>query len=175
MRPRLIPLLLLACALPFGAAQARVRLVEAGIVCPALREASGQRPAPDTQTGTVDILSAGVEFDLPDRVVPAMQHLGFGLRVEVEAGEPETELLIVVEHPPTGPEGVTRESWTQVAAGGERSLNLFTFDYPYEMVPGPWTFSIEVEGERVVEVPFTVGDRFANARVDAACLEMLNA
>ncbi|KIT18002.1 DUF3859 domain-containing protein [Jannaschia aquimarina] len=173
MRHRLILATLLACAASLPA-QAKVRLVEAGIVCPNDRESAGYRDAPDTEAGRIDLIAEQIEFDLYDRTVPAMEHLSFGFRVQLKADQPETEVTIVVEHPPFGERQVALEQWTQTLVGGESSLNLFTFDYPYEMVPGRWTFSIEIAGQRQVEVPFVVGDRFANANVDQTCLGNLS-
>lgn len=155
-------------------AMAKVRLVEAGIICPEIRDGDGRREAPETETGFIDIIDQDLVFDLPDRHVPLIQHLSFGFRVALKPGEPNTRITIVVDHPPTGDAGITRESWSQWIAGGERSMNLFTFDYAYEMVPGPWTFAIEVAGQRQVEVPFVVGPPGFNPKVDQVCLGALN-
>ena len=171
MRAALLLALLLA---PWPAA-AKVRLLEAGIVCPAPKAEGARREAPDTETGFIDVIEQGLTFDLPDRAVPLMPDLGFGVRVALKDGEPDTRLTIVVEHPPTGAAGVERESWTQWVTGGETSLNLFSFDHAYEMVPGTWTFSIEVEGERLVSVPFEIGVPGAARRVEEVCLGNLAA
>ena len=153
-------------------ADAKVRLLEAGIVCPEPRDGAARRAAPDTEIGHIDILERDVGFDLLDRQVPAMRDLAFGLRVALKAGQPETALTIVLEHPPLGDRAVTRQSWVQWVAGGEDTINLFTFDFPYEMVEGDWAFSIEVEGQRVVSVPFDVGPPGSNPRVDEVCFVM---
>ena len=172
MRARLIPLILTVLAAAPAAAQ--VRLVEAGIVCPEIRERAERRPAPDTEAGHVDTLAGEVEFDLPDRAVPLIRHLSFGFRVALDADRPETPLTVVVEHPPFGERQVSRESWVQWVGPGETTMNLFTFDESYEMVAGPWTFAIELDGERLVEVAFEAGVPGAAERVDAVCLSMLS-
>ena len=43
------------------------------------------------------------------------------------------------------------------------------------MVAGRWTFAVEVDGARLVEVPFEVGVPGAEARVDSVCLSALSA
>lgn len=172
MRGALALAALAAGAAPAGAA---VRLLEAGLVCPAILDSGETRAAPDTQTGFIDVLREGVAFDLPDRTVPLMPDLGFGVRVALKDGAPAQEVTIVVEHPPTGADGVTREAWTQWLDPGATSLSLFSFDHAYEMVAGTWTFSVEVAGTRMVSVPFAVGAPGAAARVEAACLEGLSA
>lgn len=161
-------------ALVAGPGAAKIRLVEAGIMCPELRETTDRIEAPDTETGFIDIVDGNTEFDLPDRQVPTLQHLSFGLRVALKAGEGATDFRMIVEHPPIGAEGVTRESWPDTLVPGEESLNFYTFDFPYEMVPGDWVFSIEVDGQAQVTVPFVVGGPGSNPRVDAVCLGALN-
>ena len=166
-----ITALLLACAAP--AAQAKVRLVEAGIVCPEVREGE-RRPEPDTESGFIETIEEEVVFDLPDRRVPLMRDLSFGFRVALKDGEPATALTIVVEHPPFGARSVSRESWTHLVEPGGTSTNIFSFDERYEMVEGRWRFAVELEGERVVDVPFDVGAPGAAERVNAVCLTALN-
>ena len=174
MRHRLIPLAAAALCLSAGGASARLSLVESGIVCPALRETIESRPAPDTEAGRVDTIEGAIEFDLADRDVPLVQHVSFGFRIALDDAGPDADVTIVVEHPPFGERAVSRESWVQSMVAGGVALNLFTFDQPYEMVPGPWTFAAELDGERLVEVPFTVGAPGAAERVDAVCLSVLN-
>ena len=172
MRHRLIPLVL-ACALPWGA-QAKVRLIEAGIVCPEVREAAETRPAPNTEMGHIDIIEDEIVFDLPDRQVPLIPHLSFGLRVALKDGVPATDITVVVEHPAFGSRKVSRESWSQSVDPGATTVNLFSFDFPYEMVAGTWTFAVEIDGTRHVEVPFEVGAPGAMEKVDAVCLSTLS-
>lgn len=170
MRDRLIPLAA-ALALAGPPASAALSLVEAGIVCPELRETVERRPAPGTESGFVDIIEDPIEFDLLTRDVPLIQRLGFGLRVRSDYAE-ETPVTVVVEHPPFGERAVSVERWDSSVAAGSGALNIFTFDERYEMVPGAWTFAVEVDGTREVEVTFNVGTD--PEPVDDACLEMLS-
>ena len=170
MRHRLSGVLV-ALTLAGSPAGAALSLVEAGVVCPELRDTVERRAAPGTELGFVDIIADPVEFDVLTRDVPLIQRLGFGLRVRSSYAD-EMPITIVVEHPPFGERAVSTERWESSVAPGGGALNLFTFDERYEMVPGRWTFAVEAEGMRQVEVAFTVGTD--PGPVDAACLDMLS-
>ncbi|WP_179381544.1 DUF3859 domain-containing protein [Jannaschia marina] len=169
---RLFPLLFLAllCAAP---AAAQVRLVEAGIICP--RPTDGELiDAPGTESGFIRRIEQGLAFDLPDRTVPTLDQLSFGFRTALKPGTPEMDVTVVVTHPPMGERGIEREEWTDTLTPGTTNLNLFTFEYDYEKVLGPWTFSIEVAGEPVVTVPFEVTETENQGRVEQACFQFLS-
>lgn len=168
---RVALLLLSVLAAPAGA---QVRLVEAGVVCPDRREGE-ERPAPGTEAGFITTITEPVAFDLPERTVPSMRDLSFGIRVALKDGAGAMPIRVVTTHPPMGERGVTRQVYDSDLVPGEESLRIYTFDQDYEMVRGTWTFAIEApDGSTLLEVPFSVGDRFANARVDAACLGNLS-
>lgn len=172
MRHRLTATLLalIFCAAP---AVAQVRLVEAGIVCP--RVTTGELlPAPGTETGTIRRIDQETVFDLPDRRVPMMTDLSFGFRTELQEGEEAREVQIVVTHPPMGPRGVVRQEWADTIYPGDTNLNLFTFEFPYEKVPGRWTFAVELDGAAIVSVPFEVGVETARGPVEAACFRFMS-
>jgi hypothetical protein len=158
--------LLGALAAPAGA---QLRLVEAGIVCPAEREGE-MAPAPLTELGEIRLIDEAVSFDLPDRAVPAVQDLSFGLRVALPEGAAPVAAMMRVTHPPMGPRGVVEQMWPLTVAPGGDALNLFTFDLPHEFVQGPWRFAVVVEGEEVVSAEFRVGPPNSNPRVDSVCL-----
>lgn len=172
MRHRLAAATLGLAALS-GAAAADVRLLEAGIICP--REARGELiEAPGTEAGHIRRIEEGLVFDLPDRIVPAMDDLSFGFRTALKPGAPPRAVTVVVTHPPMGPRGVEREEWEDVIGIGTNSLNLFTFEEDYEKVPGPWAFSIEIDGVPVVTVPFEVTAGTGRGRVEQACFQFLS-
>lgn len=165
----LAPLLSALAAAP---AAAQVRLVDAGIICP--RESRGELvEAPGTEAGHIRRIEEGLSFDLPDRVVPTMDQLSFGFRTELKPGTPALAVTVVVTHPPMGDREVEREEWADVIEPGLSSLNLFTFEEEYEKVPGDWSFSIEVDGDPVVTVPFTVTETAGRGPVELACFQFL--
>jgi hypothetical protein len=158
--------LLCAFAAPAGA---QLRLIEAGIVCPAERDGE-MAPAPLTELGEIRLIDQDISFDLPDRAVPAIEDLSFGLRVGLPPGAAPVAGMVRVTHPPMGLRGVTEQMWPLTVEPGGDALNLFTFDLPYEFVLGPWRFAVVVEGEEVVSAEFRVGPEGINPRVDAVCL-----
>lgn len=171
MRHRLIPLAALLLAPP--GAQAQVRLIEAGIVCP--RETRGALvEAPGTEAGVIRRIEEDMVFDLLTTEVPTMTDLSFGFRTELEPGQPSLDVTIVVTHPPMGPRGVTREQWDDTILAGLDSLNLFTFEKDYEKVAGAWTFAIELDGIPVVSVPFEITETDGRGRVEQVCFQFLS-
>ena len=171
MRDRVIALAAAALVASAGASQAGLSLVEAGVVCPEIREATEQMAAPDTVSGFVDLIDEEVTFDVETRGVPLIRHLSFGMRVASDAPE-VTDITVVIEHPPFGADATTRESWETTVPANGQALHLFSFDYEYEMVAGAWTFAVELDGERVVEVPFTIG--VDPEPVDGVCVGMMS-
>jgi hypothetical protein len=162
--------LLATLALPVSA---QVQLIEAGIICP--RIVSGEMvEAPDTEVGAIRMIDQALSFDLDARKVPTITNLGFGFRVALEPGIAEQDITIVVTHPPMGERGVTRQAWRDRLVAGETNMNLFTFEFDYEKVPGLWTFSVEVDGEAVVSVPFEVAAEDARGPVEAACFQFMS-
>lgn len=158
------------CAVP---AAAQVRLVEAGIVCP--RQTTGVLvEAPGTEAGVIRQIEERTAFDLPDRTVPTMTDLSFGFRTALKPGAPPQAVTVVVAHPPMGPRGVEREEWDSSLQPGSDILNLFTFERDYEKVTGRWTFSIEIDGNPVVTVPFDVTEEDGRGRVEQACFQFLS-
>ncbi|GIT90225.1 hypothetical protein JANAI62_02920 [Jannaschia pagri] len=173
MRYRLTSILTLGLALWGEASSAQVRLLETGILCP--RISSGELiEAPGTEAGVIRRIDQGLGFDLPGRTVPIMDNLGFGFRIALKDGASAQDVTIVVTHPPMGAAQVTRQEWADTIWPGETNLNLFTFEEDYEKVPGPWTFSAEIDGETLVEVPFTVTEDGGRGPVEAACFRFMS-
>lgn len=164
--------LLLAIFVTYDAS-AQVRLVEAGIVCP--RPVEGElADAPNTEAGHIRRITDITTFDLLDRTVPALTDLSFGFRIELAPGLPDQAITVVIEHPPLGPRRVTRQEWEDTILRNGRSLNLFTFEFDYEKVPGPWTFSIEIDDAPVVSVAFEVVTDGGSGRVEQTCFQFLS-
>ena len=165
MRHRLTFLLCAALAAPVAA---QVRLVEAGIVCPTLRDGD-RRPAPDTQAGFVRMVD-GITIDVPGRTVPLIPDLGFGIRLATLYDAPR-DVTMVTRHPPMGPDGVTVQTHPAVLpAAGAVYARTYSFDYDYEMLPGTWTLAVEDGEETLLSVDFEI---VASAPMPAACTAML--
>jgi hypothetical protein len=68
-----------------------------------------------------------------------------------------------------GAGGLTEQGWDLQLSAGDWSLNLFTFEHGYEMVPGRWTFHF-LQGDRVMaEQAFDVVPQAQAADVLADC------
>ena len=146
---------LLACLVALPAHARQVRLIEAGIDCPS-DDAIDREAAPDTAAGFVDIVE-NLELDAIGRVVPMRLGYGMGISTQLKQGLP-AQVTMVTTHPPMGPEGITRQTYTATLQPDRPHLRVYRFDFDYELLPGTWTLGVEVGGEMVVEVPFQVVD-----------------
>lgn len=171
MRHRLIwAVTALFCAATPLAAQ--VRLLEAGIYCVSPRTGD-TREAPDTAAGVIHTIS-GAPFDVLGRVVPLQQGLSFGIRTELKASAP-LEVRMAMQHPPwEALGGRTSGSYTTTLSAGRPNVRSFTFDFPYEMVPGPWIMEIWDQEALLLSVAFDVVPHPV-AAVDAVCGAKLQA
>lgn len=157
---RLAPLLLLAtpaCADGHLTADpAAFAWIGAGILCAA--ETSTRQAAPDTRLGFIDLVEGEITLGRDTAVIPALPGLAFGVLATVAEGAGRFGVTIVVTHPPTGPEGTMRESWTTDFVAGDSTANFFRFDLPEERVPGDWTLQAEQEGQVLYTARFRVVD-----------------
>lgn len=142
-------------------------LLDYGVICQVTTQ--GARPAPDTLLGEINLIDQSREMDVTTRVVPAKAGISFGIKFALRPGAGARDMMVIVTHPPMGPEGMTRESWTAPIAEGSSSLNLFTFEFPYEMVPGDWVMALEADGERLMEQRFEVVSELAAPGVLSVC------
>ena len=173
MRHRLTAATIVSAALAAGGAEAQVRLVEAGIICP--RPVTGELiDAPGTEAGHIRRIDEETAFDLLERTVPVMDEISFGLRIALKPGLPTQAVTMVVTHPPMGSRAVVRQEWDDLLLPGSDSLNLFTFEMPHEKVPGPWIFSVEVDGRAVVQVPFEITESDGRGAVEETCFQFLS-
>lgn len=125
-----------------------------GVICDI--ELQGNRPAPETLSGMLNLIDQDRAIDITTAQVPAELGLSFGIRTTLIPGASVPEVTVVVIHPPMGPEGVTVERWSAAMNFGEASLNLFTFEQDYELVQGDWMFRIERDGRVLLQQSFEV-------------------
>lgn len=125
-----------------------------GVICEV--EMQGSRPAPETLSGILNLIDQDRPIDVVTPQVPAELGLSFGIRAALKAGAAMPDVMVVVTHPPMGPDGVTVEKWAAAMNFGQPSLNLFTFEKEYELVQGAWMFQLESEGEVLLQQPFEV-------------------
>ena len=138
-----------------------------GVICAI--DTEGRRAAPDTESGVINVVPQGQPFDVLTDVVPGELGISFGIRTS-SVSAALMAARVEVTHPPMGANGVTRQSWDYVP--GDPSLNLFTFEYPYEAVEGAWTFRVlGADGTVLAARRFTVTDLSAAPAVARACFE----
>lgn len=148
------------CGLWAGAAGAEITapgtaFFDYGFFCAV--EIIGHEEAQDTISGVVNMVAETPEFQRRSAIIPAEIGIGFGVHADVLPGY-DGQAVIVNLHPPMGPDGVTRESWTTTYTAGEVSYNGFTFEYDYELVTGPWQISATSNGRLIYRIDFEVVD-----------------
>jgi hypothetical protein len=128
--------------------------IEAGIVC--APPVIGSAPAPDTVAGVTNIIEDLPPFVSNDRIVPAVLGVGFAVRVDPTIDLPAVR--VEVEHPPMGPDRITRESYPSGHYVGGDSFAMYQFEYDYELVKGAWTVTGWLDTQPLWSVTFQVVD-----------------
>lgn len=113
--------------------------------------------AEDTISGVLNLVETTPTLYSHGPLVPAQIGIGFGVLIDV-APDFAGPATVVTTHPPMGPNGVTRQTWTTDYVTGDTSYNGFTFEYDYELVKGPWSISASNNGRLIYEAYFTVVD-----------------
>jgi hypothetical protein len=97
------------------------------------------------------------------RIVPARIGLHFGLRYRVTGPKAGERMLLrkIVLYPtvmtPPAPERPTTQVSNMLEfAVGTSSYTDYAFEYPWELVPGVWTFQFFGDGRKLAEFSFTV-------------------
>ncbi|MFW2544358.1 DUF3859 domain-containing protein [Primorskyibacter sp. 2E107] len=148
---------------------AAIELVEFGVICEITTD--GQRQAPLTESGVINSIDQSRAFDVTTTGVPAHLGLSFGLRILLPEGETSHGTRMSVTHPPLGKRGVTTQSWSAPLTPGAPALNLFTFEKPYEMVQGTWTFAVIDDRGKRLELSFEVLPPGSVPQVQTACFD----
>ena len=137
----------------------RVDIVEFGIYRTTLLR---RDPSATTAHGTLGVVG---DYELVERTDTVCPRLGLSFGVEyVLVGRTEGRVVTIdwVTRFPRG--GVTRPSgerftesrYSTFKVVGERSYRDYTFDEPWEMVPGEWTLEFYHRGRKLGEKRFTV-------------------
>jgi hypothetical protein len=136
---------------------------------PELRVEIVERGLYNTQPGTTRLLPSGLgeniveaaELERSTTAIPARPGISFGFEFTVQ-GEPrgaELELTTIVVFPPPGllppgaSEPVTSSAMPMRVRLGGHGLHYrgYTFDYDWEVAPGPWRFELRA-GDRLLAV-----------------------
>lgn len=136
----------------------RAELQEYGVF---KEEVTGKTDNPTTVSGYINRTSSQKLVTSTDQIEGKLQ-VSFGITYVVE-GRPkdgEIELSIKLSHPPmtnpaTGETSTVEENPAESTIGGP-NYDGFTFEQPWEIVPGKWTFEVYHEGRLLLEKSFTV-------------------
>ena len=123
-----------------------IAFFSAGVLC--APEAVDTRPAPDTVSGTTNVVEGPPEFVSSGRVVPAVLGVGFGTISALEGRS--ANVTIRVTHPPMGDAGAMSQSFESfIGPDGDPGFQFYQFDYGYELVLGQWTIAA-YEGDQML-------------------------
>jgi hypothetical protein len=147
----LLPVLVLLAAVPASGARAQVAIVDYGIYD---LEVTRRVPSPKDIAGEYNEVSE-VKLRRQTDQINAVPSLNFGFRFKVTDPALFGQRLIVRKTFPrmtdtaSGRTGNSAESDLIAAETDEPFINLYGFDYMWEMVEGEWTFQV-LHGNRVL-------------------------
>jgi hypothetical protein len=157
---------LLLLALPASGAHAQmlhidaVKVVEYGLYTADVDSAVA---APGTPMGSSTVLT-DVKHAATTRTIPAQLGVRFGFRFTVLGAPTGVTLPFrmvtifpypgLVAHPGARPQA--RSEYDKPVTIGATSYRDYSFDQPWELVPGVWTFQIWHQGHKLAEQKFTV-------------------
>jgi hypothetical protein len=98
------------------------------------------------------------------RTVPAQHGMQFGFRYRIVGapnGAPITVTKVTIFpppglHKPGVAKPIQRYQYTLSRKIGETSFTDYSFDHPWELVPGTWTFELWVSGRKLASQSFQV-------------------
>ncbi len=127
--------------------------IEYGLVCDP--GTIGTQDAPDTTIGNIGIIGNTPAFTWHGTIVPVAKGVSFGVEV-IGKGEFLEPVDVIVTHPTFIGYGTKRERYSTSLSPESYTTDLFTFDYPHEMVPGRWVFEMQYQGRVLYHVAFQV-------------------
>ncbi|WP_185968457.1 DUF3859 domain-containing protein [Paracoccus sp. M683] len=128
--------------------------VQIGVFCKLPSE--GQSAAPGTTAGYIWDPVALPQIRWPQTTVPASIGISFG--IVARAKEKSFEVEVRVSHPEFPGKDRLQEIWTGSFSTIGASASVYSFDYPYEVVPGDWRIEIIAQdnGEVILSQDFIV-------------------
>lgn len=148
-------------------AEPGVQLLDYGVICDI--ELQGERAAPMTESGKLNIIDQDRGIDLTINSIPAEIGLSFGIQTMLPDNIDLSAARVVVTHPPMGKDGVQWQSWNASMDFGSPSINLFTFEHGYELVEGRWTFQVVTDETILLEQAFDILPRGSVPAIQDLC------
>lgn len=160
---RLFGGLVLAALVAEPAARAQtvdaVEIVEAGTFT---GRHERREPSPKTASGAINIVSDRRLIEATDRIC-ARLGVYFGVTFLVKGAPAGSDIVLdlVTRFPEPGvvnAKGVrfSHNEFTSPAIIGARNVRTYSFDEPWELVPGRWIFEFHYKGRKVGETSFQV-------------------
>ncbi len=147
-------------------------VVAVGMHCP--EEPEGARmEAPGTELGWIREGRPLRPYDVLGTDIPADHLLSFGITFAVPEEFEVSQGVMVLEHPPMGVAGVTRQTHSVDLVPGQIQGTSWIFEFDYERVHGTWTRSLEVDGETMWSVTFQVGPPGSHPLVNEICFDAM--
>lgn len=128
--------------------------LEYGLICRV--EAASLEPAPETATGTIQVIEKPLNFLKKTRTIPMVKGLGFAVDLTPAAPWRLDNVQVSLQHPPYYGSGETIDRWTAAFDGSTPTMNFFEFEHDFEMVAGVWTLSAYQDQTLIYSVSFDV-------------------
>jgi hypothetical protein len=141
--------------------------VDFGIICPAGDEI--RIPADGTTLGYITERQAAQKIALTTQTIPLMKGIGFGVRSTNISGGNLERVQITVTHPLFPGHGSTQDVWEDSFGRDSINFNFFTFEFPFEMQAGRWTFSASRMDQPLFFVEFNVVSPKSAPHLAAVC------
>ena len=114
-----------------------------------------------TSLGAIDVLK---EVKLVKQTTDIPGKLGnrFGIRIILKETYAKGKVMFLAKvlHPktvnPKTKEETTLDQWKVYVRGGQKRYVGWTFDYPWEIVPGKWTIQLWHNGDKITEKTFNI-------------------
>jgi hypothetical protein len=133
----------------------RIAGIEFGLAC--TLDVSGVEDAPDTDLGQINIIASDPEFSTHTGIVPDTMGVNFGVMAK-SVGQDIDGVLFRLTHPPFFMSGSKTELWGGNIGVDAYSYDFFSFEFPRELVTGPWVFEAYKDDVLLYRVPFDVVD-----------------
>lgn len=153
--------------LPEDTVSAQIAAIDVGVIC--AQEIVGFNDAPGTVAGTTNVIEGEPDFISRNRVVPAVQGVGFGVKSRSASPFGLDGVIMTVTHPPMGADGATQQVYGTAISGTGRSITFYQFDYDYELLVGRWEMEASLNGEVLYRVGFDVVPPAAVPELASAC------
>lgn len=141
--------------------------VDYGIICPA--GDAEHVPADGTTLGYITERQAAQQIKLTTQTIPLLKGIGFGVRSTNISGDNLGPVQITVTHPMFPGHGSTQDVWIDTFETDSVNFNFFTFEFPFEMQTGTWTFQASRFDQPLYAVTFQVVDPKVAPQLAAIC------